>query len=97
MRNLHADTVHLPQEVAMVLLMYGMETTKRGCIRFSSFAFSDLRGQILVMLQLQQLLNYHFLLQYSKYPTSIAALSFSRDGRLLAVASSYTFEEGPKP
>jgi cell cycle arrest protein BUB3 len=34
------------------------------------------------------------LYQYSKYPTSIAALSFSRDGRLLAVASSYTFEEG---
>ncbi|KAK8698865.1 hypothetical protein V6N13_114971 [Hibiscus sabdariffa] len=36
-------------------------------------------------------------LQYSKYPTSIAALSFSRDGRLLAVASSYTFEEEDKP
>lgn len=57
MRNLHADTVHLPQEVATVLLMYGTETTKRGCIRFSSLAFSDLRGQILVMLQLQQLLK----------------------------------------
>ncbi|KAJ0077616.1 hypothetical protein Patl1_35359 [Pistacia atlantica] len=43
--------------------------------------------------------NYHhaILLQYSKYPSSIAALSFSRDGRLLAVASSYTFEEGDKP
>ncbi|GAU29513.1 hypothetical protein TSUD_115350 [Trifolium subterraneum] len=41
--------------------------------------------------------NKKRLYQYSKYPTSIAALSFSRDGRLLAVASSYTFEEGLKP
>ncbi|KAK7357605.1 hypothetical protein VNO80_16898 [Phaseolus coccineus] len=40
--------------------------------------------------------NKKRLYQYSKYPTSVAALSFSRDGRLLAVASSYTFEEGPK-
>lgn len=31
-----------------------------------------------------------------KYPTSIAALTFSDSGRLLAVASSYTFEEGEK-
>ncbi|KAL2649628.1 hypothetical protein R1flu_017756 [Riccia fluitans] len=41
--------------------------------------------------------NKKRLYQYSRYPTSIAALSFSRDGRLLAVASSYTFEEGQKP
>ncbi|KAK3193020.1 hypothetical protein Dsin_024330 [Dipteronia sinensis] len=41
--------------------------------------------------------NKKRLYQYSKYPTSVAALSFSRDGRLLAVASSYTFEEGDKP
>ncbi|KAA8536272.1 hypothetical protein F0562_028750 [Nyssa sinensis] len=40
--------------------------------------------------------NKKRLYQYSKYPTSIAALSFSRDGRLLAVGSSYTFEEGEK-
>ncbi|MBA0799131.1 hypothetical protein Gohar_009663 [Gossypium harknessii] len=40
--------------------------------------------------------NKKRLYQYSKYPTSVAALSFSRDGRLLAVASSYTFEEGDK-
>ncbi|KAG6500653.1 mitotic checkpoint protein BUB3.1-like [Zingiber officinale] len=38
--------------------------------------------------------NKKRLYQYSKYPTSIAALSFSRDGLLLAVASSYTYEEG---
>ncbi|THU72295.1 hypothetical protein C4D60_Mb04t10580 [Musa balbisiana] len=41
--------------------------------------------------------NKKRLYQYSKYPTSIAALSFSRDGRQLAVASSYTFEEGDMP
>ncbi|XP_042418752.1 mitotic checkpoint protein BUB3.1-like [Zingiber officinale] len=41
--------------------------------------------------------NKKRLYQYSKYPTSIAALSFNRDGRLLAVASSYTFEEGEIP
>ncbi|KAH0463961.1 hypothetical protein IEQ34_006747 [Dendrobium chrysotoxum] len=41
--------------------------------------------------------NKKRLYQYSKYPSSIAALSFSKDGRLLAVASSYTFEEGDIP
>nr|GME03296.1 mitotic checkpoint protein BUB3.1 [Ipomoea batatas] len=41
--------------------------------------------------------NKKRLYQYSKYPVSIVALSFNRDGRLLAVASSYTFEEGQKP
>ncbi|KAH8519759.1 hypothetical protein Peur_038698 [Populus x canadensis] len=41
--------------------------------------------------------NKKRLYQYSKYPSSVAALSFSRDGRLLAVASSYTYEEGDKP
>ncbi|KAJ9561056.1 hypothetical protein OSB04_006216 [Centaurea solstitialis] len=41
--------------------------------------------------------NKKRLYQYSKYPTSVAALSFNRDGRLLAVASSYTYEEGEKP
>ncbi|KAM7251683.1 hypothetical protein ACFE04_023566 [Oxalis oulophora] len=41
--------------------------------------------------------NKKRLYQYSKYQSSISALSFSRDGRLLAVASSYTFEEGDKP
>ncbi|XP_041991433.1 mitotic checkpoint protein BUB3.1-like isoform X2 [Salvia splendens] len=40
--------------------------------------------------------NKKRLYQYTKYPTSIAAVSFSRDGRLLAVASSYTYEEGDK-
>ncbi|KAE8716727.1 Mitotic checkpoint protein BUB3 [Hibiscus syriacus] len=41
--------------------------------------------------------NKKRLYQYSKYPASISALSFSRDSRLLAVASSYAFEEGDMP
>lgn len=38
--------------------------------------------------------NKKRLYQYNKYPTSIAALAFNRDGSLLAVASSYTYELG---
>ncbi|KAF9600698.1 hypothetical protein IFM89_011369 [Coptis chinensis] len=41
--------------------------------------------------------NKKRLYQYVRYPSSVAALSFSKDGRLLAVASSYTYEEGEKP
>lgn len=40
--------------------------------------------------------NKKRLSQLSKYPTSIASLSFNTTGDLLAVASSYTFEEGEK-
>lgn len=36
------------------------------------------------------------LCQFHKYPTSISALAFSHDGTYLAVASSYTYEEGEK-
>lgn len=34
--------------------------------------------------------------RYPAYPTSVAALDFNRDGTMLAVAASYTFEEGEK-
>jgi len=40
--------------------------------------------------------NKKRLFQYRRYPTSIAALAFSQDGTTLAIASSYTFEEGAK-
>jgi cell cycle arrest protein BUB3 len=40
--------------------------------------------------------NKKRLYQYQRYPTSIAALSFNRSGSLLAVASSYTYEQGEK-
>ena len=36
------------------------------------------------------------LCQTKKYPTSIAALAFSHSGEMMAVASSYTYEEGDK-
>lgn len=32
-----------------------------------------------------------------KYPTSISSLSFAHDGTCVAIASSYTWEEGEKP
>jgi len=34
--------------------------------------------------------------QYPAYPSSVAALDFNSTGTLLAIASSYTFEEGEK-
>jgi cell cycle arrest protein BUB3 len=33
---------------------------------------------------------------WKTFPTSIASLSFSGDGQYLAVAASYTYEEGEK-
>ena len=38
--------------------------------------------------------NKKRLCQVAGYPTSVSALAFSRDGRQLAVASSYTWESG---
>eukprot|EP01137_Pigoraptor_chileana_P014153 Opistho-2@68450 len=40
--------------------------------------------------------NKKRLCQFHQYPASIASLSFSADGSMLAIASSYTFEEGEK-
>jgi len=40
--------------------------------------------------------NQKRIFQYPHYPTSIAYLDFNRNGNLLAIASSYTFEEGEK-
>lgn len=33
---------------------------------------------------------------WTHYPTSVASLAFSADGHFLAVAASYTYEEGEK-
>eukprot|EP01027_Heterolobosea_sp_BB2_P003958 GEZU01005955.1.p1 GENE.GEZU01005955.1~~GEZU01005955.1.p1 ORF type:complete len:191 (+),score=35.35 GEZU01005955.1:591-1163(+) len=41
--------------------------------------------------------NKKRLCQYHKYPTSIAALAFNYDGTYLAIASSYTYENGELP
>lgn len=43
-----------------------------------------------------QVAHLHSFLQFHKYPTSIAALDYNQDGSLLAIASSYTMEEGEK-
>lgn len=40
--------------------------------------------------------NKKRLYQYHRYPTSIAGLAFNHDGLLLAVAASYTYEQGEK-
>eukprot|EP00833_Pecoramyces_ruminatium_P012964 jgi/Orpsp1_1/1186996/evm.model.d7180000054729.1 len=40
--------------------------------------------------------NKKRLRKFTKYPTTISSLSFNSEGSLLAVASSYTFEEGEK-
>lgn len=40
--------------------------------------------------------NRKRLSQYAKFPTSVSALAFSDDGSMLAIASSYTFEEGER-
>lgn len=37
------------------------------------------------------------LAQWTGYPTSIASLSFSPDGQRVAIAASYTYEEGNRP
>ena len=40
--------------------------------------------------------NKKRLCQLRKFPTSIAGIAFNESGSLMAVASSYTFEEGEK-
>jgi cell cycle arrest protein BUB3 len=40
--------------------------------------------------------NKKRLINYTGYPTSIASVAFNRDGTLLAIASSYTYEEGER-
>ena len=40
--------------------------------------------------------NKKLLAQLPSFPTSVSSLSFNHDGSLLAVAASYTFEEGEK-
>lgn len=41
--------------------------------------------------------NKKRLCQYRRYPSSISSLSFSSDGSLLAIASSYMYEQGEPP
>ena len=41
--------------------------------------------------------NFKFHLSNSRYPTSIASLSFAADGSVLAIASSYMYEDEEIP
>jgi len=41
--------------------------------------------------------NKKRLCQFRRYPTSISSLAFSSDGSLLAIASSYIYEQGEPP
>ena len=38
--------------------------------------------------------NKKRLCQYRRYPSSISSLAFSSDGSLIAIASSYMYEQG---
>eukprot|EP00048_Salpingoeca_helianthica_P015840 m.228899 g.228899 ORF g.228899 m.228899 type:complete len:327 (+) comp17620_c0_seq1:1343-2323(+) len=60
--------------------------------RFGSFATGGCDGFVNVW----DGVNKKRICQFRQYPTSVAALAFSHDGALLAVASSYTFEEGER-
>jgi cell cycle arrest protein BUB3 len=60
--------------------------------RFGTFATGGCDG----MVNVWDGQNKKRLFQYRKYPTSISALAFSQDGTTLAIASSYTFEEGER-
>lgn len=42
------------------------------------------------------LANKKRLVNYTGYHNSISSVSFNKDGSLLAISSSYTFEEGEK-
>lgn len=41
--------------------------------------------------------NRRRITQFHNYPTSIASMDFNFDGSMLAIACSYTYEEGDKP
>lgn len=65
MKNILADMVHLQQEVVMVMLMFGMEITRRDCTRFFPFALTNLRGPVFVMV-LDSITKLTFLLPVLK-------------------------------
>lgn len=60
--------------------------------RFGTFATGGCEGTVVCW----DGLNKKKLSTLPKFPTSIAALAFNHDGSELAIASSYTFEEGDR-
>lgn len=61
--------------------------------RFGTFATGGCDGVVAVW----DGENRRRVAQFHNYPTSIASLDFNHDGSILAIACSYTFEEGDKP
>ena len=60
--------------------------------RFGTFASGGGDGNVYIW----DGFNKKRLRKFTKYPTTISSLSFNSEGNLLAVSSSYTFEEGEK-
>lgn len=59
------------------------------CVTFSSFT-----GGSDGFVNIWDPFNKKRLCQFHRYPTSVASLTFSNDGSLLAIASSYMQEQG---
>lgn len=60
--------------------------------RFGTFATGGCDGMVVMW----DGMNKKKLMSLTRFPTSIAALAFNHDGSEIAVASSYTFEEGER-
>lgn len=78
--------------ISDVLLSRTKNFVATNCVRHGTFASGGGDGVV----NIWDGFNKKRLRQYPRYPSSIASLSFSCDGSMLAVASSYTFEEGEK-
>ena len=90
-------TTLLPLVVVMAMWTFGMDTTRRGCasstgwkIWISPHVHSLPRRftSLVVFISSQYI---HSLSH--RYPTSIASLAFAGDGSVLAIASSYMYEQ----
>ena len=75
----------------MVMLIFGYDNFKFSVLVFKGIMLSHIN------IKHQDGFNKKRLCQYRRYPTSISSLSFSFDGTLLAIASSYMYEQGEPP
>mmetsp|Transcript_1569 Transcript_1569/g.2511 ORF Transcript_1569/g.2511 Transcript_1569/m.2511 type:complete len:326 (+) Transcript_1569:91-1068(+) len=82
---------------------YAFKCHRRGDVAYpvNAIAFHPVYGTLATggcdgIVNVWDCANKKRLSQFHQYPTSIASLAFSNDGSMLAIASSYTFEEGEK-